>query len=88
MATLYDLKAKLSTVGAALKQANEELMDKLANPDVPIEEIKNLKERKADLQERFDTLQEAHDNMVAEQQAKLKMSRRTVSPTPGLTRSG
>lgn len=66
-ANLYDLKMKMSTVGAQLKNIEEDLVAKLADPTIPIEEIQNLKAKKADLQERFDTLKEAHDRLEAQE---------------------
>ncbi|GIP38645.1 phage capsid protein [Paenibacillus sp. J31TS4] len=69
--TLYDLKAKLSTVGDQLKSIENQLVDKLANPAVPMNEIADLKNQKSDLQERFNLLKEQHDKMAEEQQAHL-----------------
>ena len=75
MATnLYDLKMKMSTVGAQLKNIEEDLVAKLADPAIPIEEIQNLKAKKADLQERFDTLKEAHDRLEAQEREKIKQN--------------
>lgn len=70
-ATLYDLKEKLATVGAQLKNVENELIDKLANPSVPTEEIRELKNKKNDLQERFNLLKEQHDKEEADLKAKL-----------------
>lgn len=76
MATnLYDLKMKMSTVGAQLKNIEEDLVAKLADPAIPIEEIQNLKAKKADLQERFDTLKEAHDRLEAQEREKINKIR-------------
>ncbi|KPD05276.1 hypothetical protein AM501_27330 [Aneurinibacillus migulanus] len=72
-ATVYDLKEKLATVGAQLKSIENQLVDKLANPAVPMEEISELKNKKSDLQERFNLLKEQHDKAEKEQQDKLLM---------------
>ncbi|PRX39516.1 HK97 family phage major capsid protein [Planifilum fimeticola] len=72
MPTLYDLKEKLATVGNQLKNVEEQLVDKAANPAVTKEEIEELKNKKADLQQRFELLKEQHDKVEKEQQAKIK----------------
>lgn len=69
--TLYDLKEKMATVGAQLTNIENQLMDKLANPAVPMNEITDLKNQKNDLQERFNLLKEQHDKVEKEQKAKL-----------------
>jgi len=70
--TVYDLKAKLATVGEQLQAVENELVSKLANPAVAMEEINKLESQKADLQKRFDLLKEAHDRAVAEQEARIR----------------
>lgn len=72
MSTLYDLKAKVQTVGAQLKSINDELVAKLADPGVDIGEINALETKKNDLQKRFDLLKDEHDKVEAEQRAKLQ----------------
>ncbi|MEC0248894.1 phage major capsid protein [Paenibacillus chitinolyticus] len=69
--TLYDIKAKLSTVGDQLKAVENQLLDKLANPATAMTEINELKNQKNDLQERFSLLKEQHDRTEQEQKAKL-----------------
>lgn len=70
--TLYDLKNKLATVGAQLQSIENQLVEKLANPAVPMNEISDLKNQKNDLQERFNLLKEQHDKAEQEQQAQLQ----------------
>jgi len=70
--TLYELKEKLATVGNQLKNVEEQLVNKAANPAVTKEEIEELKNKKADLQQRFELLKEQHDKVEKEQQAKIK----------------
>lgn len=79
MATLYEMKEKMATVGAQLKSIEEKLVEKLANPSVPMEEVKALKKEKEDLQDRFDLLKEVHDKLEKKQQAAL----RNQNPTFG-----
>lgn len=71
MNTLFELKNKMATVGAQLQNIENQLVDKLANPSVPMNEINDLKRDKNDLQDRFDLLKEQHDKVEKEQQAKL-----------------
>lgn len=70
--TLFDVKTKLATVGAELQRVENELIDTLGNPSASGEDIRKLKDTKADLQERFDGLKEAHDRMEREQADDLR----------------
>ncbi len=70
--TLYEVKQNLATVGAELQKVSAELMDKAANPSVPIEEINNLQTTKANLQKRYDLIKEEHDKLEAETQAQIR----------------
>ena len=72
MATLYELKDKLATVGAQLCKVEEQLIDKLANPAVPMDDVNALKGEKADLQTRYDLLKDAVDKATQEQQRELE----------------
>lgn len=72
MKTLYELKNALTTVGAQLKKTEEDIVAKAANPAIPIEEVQALKKTKTELQERFNLLQEQHDQEEANQKAQLK----------------
>jgi HK97 family phage major capsid protein len=74
-ATLYKLKSDLSIVGAELKNVEEEIRNKVADPAVPIEEIHNLKTKAKELQERFDTLKAMHDRLEAQEKAKIEALR-------------
>lgn len=79
--TLYDLKAKLATVGEQLSAVEAELVSKLANPAVAMDEIEKLEKTKADLQKRFNLLKEAHDKAQAEQEAKLRRDNPVTAAT-------
>lgn len=70
--TLYEMKEKIATVGAQLQAVEKELVEVLANPAVDIEEINALEKKQADLQKRFNLLQEQHDKKEEEQKAKVK----------------
>lgn len=69
--TLYDLKEKMATVGNQLQNIENQLVEKLANPAVPMNEINELKNQKSDLQERFNLLKEQHDKAELEQKNQL-----------------
>lgn len=74
MKTLYELKTNLSTVGAELQKIAGELMEKAANPSIPIEEIESLQTTKANLQKRYDLIKDEHDRLEADQKAQLNKS--------------
>ena len=81
MSTLFALKEKLATVGAELEKVSAELMDKAANAAVPIEEVQELKDKKANLDTRFNLIKEQHDKVEAEQRAQLQKSKITTAKT-------
>jgi HK97 family phage major capsid protein len=69
---LYEIKEKMGIVGEQLKYVENQLVDKLANPSVPMDEITNLKNEKTGLQERFDLLKEQHDKIEKEHKNRIK----------------
>lgn len=81
MSTLFALKEKLANVGEELAKVSAELVDKAANPAIPIEEVKELQGKKDSLQTRFDLIKEQHDKLEAEQKAKLRKDKITAAPT-------
>ena len=78
MATLYELKVGLATIGEQLAKVNDELMAKAKDPKATSEEIANLKQQKADLQERFNILKAEHDEVEAREQAKFKQRKTAI----------
>jgi HK97 family phage major capsid protein len=78
MATLYEMKEKLATVGGQLQAIEAELVEKAANPAIPMEEIKNLEGKRDDIKKRFDLLQNQHDKMEEEQRTKLRQQNLTT----------
>ncbi|MEC3849299.1 phage major capsid protein [Bacillus velezensis] len=71
---LFDLKANLNTVGTQLASVEKEIMNKAADPTIPIDDVKALKEKREDLKERMDILQNQHDSLEREQKAKIQAS--------------
>lgn len=72
---LYELKMSLKTVGDQLKETENSIVAKAGDPSVPIEEVQNLKNKKTELQERFNVLKEQHDQLEGEQKASLERSK-------------
>lgn len=72
MATLYEMKEKLATVGAQLQAVEADIVEKAANPAIPIEDIAALEKQRDDIQKRFDLLKGQHDRLEAEQQATVR----------------
>ncbi|HFE3928801.1 TPA: hypothetical protein ACF3MF_002922, partial [Enterococcus faecium] len=71
---LFDLKANLNTVGTQLASVEKEIMNKAADPNASIEDVRALKQKKDDLKERMDILQNQHDSLEREQKAKIQAS--------------
>lgn len=75
---LFDLKANMAMIGQKIAQIEEELIAKSIDPNAKREEIMKLQEQKADMQARFNVLKEQHDQLEAEQKAKLEVQQNTV----------
>ncbi|MGG3425788.1 phage major capsid protein [Bacillus licheniformis] len=71
---LFDLKANLNTVGTQLASVEKEIMNKAADPNASIDEVRSLKQKRDDLKERMDILQNQHDALEQEQKAKIQAS--------------
>lgn len=76
---LYEIKQSLKMVGDQLAKVVNDIVAKSADPNVPIEEVQNLKGKKSELQERFDTLKETHDKLEAEMKAGLAANKGKVN---------
>ena len=57
MATLYELKMSLHTVGAELREVNDQLIKKAGDPTVSLDDVTGLETKKAQLQKRFNIIQ-------------------------------
>lgn len=80
---LFDLKANMATIGQKIAQIEEELIAKSIDPNAKREEIMKLQEQKADMQARFNVLKEQHDQLEADQKAKLKEQFKAQQNTVG-----
>ena len=70
--TIYELKNSMSVIGEQLKKVEQEIRDKAANPAITMDEINNLKTQRDDLKARFNLIKEQHDELVAEEEARIK----------------
>ncbi|MDW5471978.1 phage major capsid protein [Staphylococcus equorum] len=57
MSTLYELKQSLSMIGQQLKVKNNDLSQKASDPNVNMDDVKQLKEEKLGLQQRYDIVE-------------------------------
>ncbi|MDG0818996.1 phage major capsid protein [Staphylococcus equorum] len=57
MSTLYELKQSLGMIGQQLKEKNNELSQKASDPNVNMDDVKQLKEEKSGLQQRYDIVE-------------------------------
>ncbi|MDM6472527.1 hypothetical protein P7524_13990, partial [Staphylococcus aureus] len=57
MPTLYELKQSLGMIGQQLKNKNDELSQKATDPNIDMEDIKQLETEKAGLQQRFNIVE-------------------------------
>jgi len=72
MATLYELKQHLVTVGEQLKKTEASLATAAIDTTKTPEDLKALQNTKADLQMRFDVLKQQHDAMETEQRKQFE----------------
>ncbi|MEC3659231.1 phage major capsid protein [Bacillus velezensis] len=86
---LFDLKANLNTVGSQLTNIDQEIVNKAADPKASMDELKALKERKTELQARYDILKSQHDAKEAEQKARIQatMEKENAGASAGLESS-
>lgn len=82
MATLYELKDRMTMVGAQLTKVSNELADKLANPSVAKEDLDELREQKTDLKSRFADLEAMHDEMESADRAAAAKQREAAEAEP------
>ena len=57
MSTLYELKQSLGMIGQQLKEKNNELSQKASDPNVNMDDVKQLKDEKSGLQQRYDIVE-------------------------------
>lgn len=83
---LFDLKANLNTVGSQLASIDQEIVNKVADPKASMEDLQSLKQRKSELQARYDILKNQHDAKEAEQKAKIQaaMEKENAGASAGL----
>ena len=72
MATLYDLKLNLGTIGEALKAKAEEIQSKAVDPNADIKEIEALEEEKKNLEKRFNIVKAEVERLEKEAKDKLR----------------
>lgn len=72
MATLYDLKLNLSTIGEALKAKADEIHAKAVDPSADIKEIEALEAEKVNLEKRFNIVKAEVERMEKEAADKLR----------------
>lgn len=78
---LYELKMAVKTVGDQLAEVVRDIAAKAADPNVPIKDVQDLKAKRDELQERFDTLKDQHDMAEAEMKAGLTKGNGKINGT-------
>ena len=71
MATLYDLKLNMSTIGEALQAKADEIHAKATDPSADMKEIEALEEEKKNLEKRFAIVKAEVERLEKEAAAKL-----------------
>ena len=71
MPTLYELKQSLGMIGQQLKNKNDELSQKATDPNIDMEDIKQLETEKAGLQQRFNSVERQVQDIEEKEKAKV-----------------
>lgn len=78
MATVFELKEKMATLGAAIQADADWISEKAANPETKMDAITEKKNHRDELQKRFDLIKEEHDRLekaaIARLQAQNKVA--------------
>ncbi|MGG5316398.1 phage major capsid protein [Enterococcus sp. AZ072] len=82
MKTLFELKQGLQTIGDQLAKTESQITETALDPKAKTEDLNDLNAAKATLQQRFDMLQKQHDEMEADQRAKLEKGNFTTTEDP------
>lgn len=72
MSTLYELKQSLGMIGQQLKEKNNELSQKASDPNVNMDDVKQLKDEKSGLQQRYDIVEAQVKEVEQKQTDKAK----------------
>ncbi|UXR83222.1 phage major capsid protein [Staphylococcus sp. IVB6214] len=72
MTTLYELKQSLGMIGQQLKAKNDELSRKATDPNVSMDDIKQLEAEKTSLQDRFSIVERQVDSIEQKEKAKAQ----------------
>lgn len=72
MTNLFKMKQNLSELGKELTVVTEEVRTKAANPEIEIAELRTVKERQSEVEERFNMLKAEIEKAEKEERAKLE----------------
>lgn len=76
--TLFELKQNMQTLAEQLKKTEDSIMQKAIDPQTSPEELSQLEESKKGIKQRFELIKTQHDEMEAEQKAKLEQQNSQV----------
>ena len=71
---LFEIKQNLKTLSDAIAADAQWILEKAANPETPMEEIKTKEKHRDELQARYDLLKAEHDRMEEQQRTSLAMN--------------
>jgi HK97 family phage major capsid protein len=83
MPTIYQMKQQLADLGAELKAITEEIRSKAGDPGAKLEELRDLKQKQVDTEERFKLLKEEIEKQEKEERAKLELQFKQNHPVLG-----
>lgn len=84
MATIYQMKQQLSELGSELRNITDEIRSKAGDPGVKIEELRDLKQKQTDMEERFTLLKEEVKKQEDEERKRLEEQMKRDNPVSGV----
>jgi HK97 family phage major capsid protein len=83
MPTIYQMKQDLSQLGEELRSVTEEVRNKAGDPAVKLEELRSLKTKQSEMEERYNLLKEEMESLEKEERSKLELQLKSDNPLFG-----
>lgn len=83
MPTIYQMKQDLSQLGEELRSVTEEVRNKAGDPAFKLEELRSLKTKQTEMEERYNLLKTEMETLEKEERSKLELQLQSDNPLFG-----
>ncbi|SFT04139.1 phage major capsid protein [Marininema halotolerans] len=83
MATIYQMKQNLGELGAELTHYGDEIRSKAGDPNFKIEELRELKNKQAETEERYNMLKSEIEKKESEERDRIESQQKRENPLSG-----